>query len=198
MIAHMLGDRSSVPQGTLAFILATFIGPTLVSGDLSNNALPLYFSRPFSRVEYVVGKMSVLGWLLSLIMWIPGLILFLVQWSIGGSKWAGEYLWIVPAIILSSLIWICILSLLSMALSAWVKWKIAAGALMLGLMLEMITYLSFTSRYLMRLPSPSERMKSMVTSSNVVPPEACWYMSGLTTSMSFVNTMSPCSQRSDV
>ncbi len=35
---------------------------------------------------------------------------------------------------LSSLIWIAILSLLAMALSAWVKWRIVAGALLLGVM----------------------------------------------------------------
>lgn len=36
--------------------------------------------------------------------------------------------------VLSSLIWIAMLSLLAMALSAWVKWRIVAGALLLGVM----------------------------------------------------------------
>ena len=36
--------------------------------------------------------------------------------------------------VLSSLLWIIVLSLLAMALSAWVKWRIVAGALLLGVM----------------------------------------------------------------
>jgi ABC-2 type transport system permease protein len=36
--------------------------------------------------------------------------------------------------VLSSLIWIAVLSLLAMALSAWVKWRIVAGALLLAVM----------------------------------------------------------------
>jgi ABC-2 type transport system permease protein len=34
--------------------------------------------------------------------------------------------------VLSSFLWIAILSLLAMALSAWVKWRIVAGALLLA------------------------------------------------------------------
>ena len=51
-------------QGGMAYLLTAFVGPSLVSPDLTNNALPLYFCRPFSRTEYVVGKMSVLMFLL--------------------------------------------------------------------------------------------------------------------------------------
>jgi ABC-2 type transport system permease protein len=40
--------------------------------------------------------------------------------------------WIAGAIVTGSFIWIMVLSLLAMALSAWVKWRIAAGALLLG------------------------------------------------------------------
>jgi ABC-2 type transport system permease protein len=47
-------------QGIMASLLTTLVGPSLVSPDLANNALPLYFCRPFSRAEYVAGKMSVL------------------------------------------------------------------------------------------------------------------------------------------
>jgi ABC-2 type transport system permease protein len=38
------------------------------------------------------------------------------------------------SLVLSSLLWIAILSLLAMALSAWVKWRIVAGALLLAVM----------------------------------------------------------------
>jgi ABC-2 type transport system permease protein len=121
-------------QGVLAFIMTAFAGPGLISPDLANGALPLYFCRPFSRAEYVLGKASVLAILLSEIMWIPGLILFGVQASLAGSSWTQANLWIAGSLVVSSLVWIAILSLVAMALSAWVKWRIVAGALLLAVM----------------------------------------------------------------
>lgn len=119
-------------QGTLSYLLTALVGPTLVSPDLVNNALPLYFSRPFSREEYVIGKMSVLMWLLSLITWIPGLILFAIQSSLAGWDWTRQNLWIAWALFAGPILWNLILSLIAVAMSAWVKWKIAAGALILS------------------------------------------------------------------
>ena len=121
-------------QGVFAFLLTAFVGPGLISPDLANGALPLYFCRPFSRAEYVLGKSSVLAILLSQITWVPGVVLFSVQASLAGVSWTWAHLWIVGSLVISSLLWIAILSLLSMALSAWVKWKIVAGALLLGVM----------------------------------------------------------------
>lgn len=121
-------------QGVLAFLLTAFTGPGLISPDLANGALPLYFCRPFSRAEYVLGKSSVLAILLSQITWVPGLILFIEQASLSGAAWAWDHLWIAGSLIVSSLVWIAILSLLAMALSAWVKWRIVAGALLLAVL----------------------------------------------------------------
>jgi len=121
-------------QGVLAFLLTAFVGPGLISPDLANGALPLYFCRPFSRAEYVLGKSSVLAITLSQITWIPGVILFAIQSSFAGASWTWDNLWIAGSLVLSSLLWIAVLSLLSMALSAWVKWRIVAGALLLAVM----------------------------------------------------------------
>lgn len=121
-------------QGVLGFMLTAFTGPGLISPDLANGALPLYFCRPFSRAEYVLGKASVLAILLSEITWVPGLVLFAVQASLAGSSWTWSHLWIVSSLVLSSFLWIAILSLLAMALSAWVKWRIVAGALLLAVL----------------------------------------------------------------
>lgn len=121
-------------QGVFAFLLTAFAGPGLISPDLANGALPLYFCRPFSRAEYVLGKSSVLAILLSQITWVPGLILFIMQASLAGAGWTWNHLWIAGSLVLSSFLWIAILSLLAMALSAWVKWRIVAGALLLAVM----------------------------------------------------------------
>ncbi|HXJ85894.1 MAG TPA: hypothetical protein VMS18_03700 [Candidatus Binatia bacterium] len=133
-IDNMFFFRFMSVQGVLAFLMTTFAGPGLISPDLANGALPLYFCRPFSRAEYVLGKSAVLGILLSQITWIPGVVLFAIQASFAGASWSWENLWIIGSLILGSLIWIAILSLLAMALSAWVKWRVVAGALLLAVM----------------------------------------------------------------
>jgi ABC-2 type transport system permease protein len=119
-------------QGALSFILTAFIGPGLISRDLSNGALTLYLSRPLSRSEYVIGKMAALAITLSWITWVPGLVLFFVQSGVAGGSWMRDNFWIATGLTIGSLIWIFVLSLLALALSAWVKWRIAAGALLLA------------------------------------------------------------------
>jgi ABC-2 type transport system permease protein len=126
--------RFVIVQGVLAFLMTAFAGPGLISPDLANGALPLYFCRPFSRFEYVLGKSSVLGILLSAITWMPGIVLFLIQAILAGPRWTWDNLWIAASLIISSIIWIAVLSLLAMALSAWVKWRIVAGALLLAML----------------------------------------------------------------
>ena len=120
-------------QGALAYILTALIGPNLIAPDLANNALPTYFSRPFSRTEYVVGKISVLFILLSIITWVPGILLFAIQVSQAGWDWGSANWLILRAIFLGHVSWILLLSLISVAMSAWVKWKFVAGALILGI-----------------------------------------------------------------
>jgi ABC-2 type transport system permease protein len=119
-------------QSMLAFFLAAFIGPGQVSPDLTNNALSLYLARPFSRLEYVLGKASILLILLSLMTWVPGLMLFGLQGSLEGWDWMTANSRIAGGMFLGAWVWILVLTMLALALSAWVKWKPAAGALMFG------------------------------------------------------------------
>jgi ABC-2 type transport system permease protein len=119
-------------QSMLALFLASFIGPGQISPDLANNALSLYLARPFSRVEYVASKMAVLLILLSLMTWVPGLLLFGLEASLEGGSWMAEHWRIAAGLFFGSWAWILLLALLALALSAWVKWKPAAGGLMFG------------------------------------------------------------------
>jgi ABC-2 type transport system permease protein len=115
-----------------AFLLSTLIGPGLISPDLTNNALPLYLSRPLTRRDYVIGKMSVLVILLSAITWAPLTLLYLFQSGMEGIGWFVGNLRILTAIWVGSSLLILVISLLALALSAWVKWRPVAGALLMG------------------------------------------------------------------
>lgn len=119
-------------QSMLALFMAAFVGPGQVSPDLANNALALYLARPFSRVEYVLGKMWILMVLMSLMTWVPGLLLFLLQGYLEGWSWMGDNGALARGLFFGSWVWIVVLAMLALALSAWVKWKPAAGALMFG------------------------------------------------------------------
>jgi ABC-2 type transport system permease protein len=119
-----------VVQAFFCFLLTAWVGPGLISIDFANDALPLFLSRPFTRASYLLGKFTVIASLLSTITWIPAMLLFLMQSSMGGWAWFSKNYWIAGAIMLGSVIWITVLTILVLAVSAWVRWKIAATALM--------------------------------------------------------------------
>lgn len=120
-------------QGAFSLILTVLVAPPLISRDLSNNALPLYLCRPLSRVEYVLGKMTVVVFLLSLVTWVPGLLIFFFQASLSGFAWLSANMWMVGAIFFGCMAWIVLLSLIALAISALVKWRVVASGAMLGL-----------------------------------------------------------------
>ncbi|MCG8462066.1 MAG: hypothetical protein MI919_37760 [Holophagales bacterium] len=122
-------------QGITSFSLALFVGPGLVSRDLANNGLGLYLSRPFSRSEYVLGKLSVLAILLSATTWVPGLLLIGLEANFAGLGWLFESTRLVGAVFLGSWLWILFLGFLALSVSAWVKWRPIAAFSMLLLFL---------------------------------------------------------------
>jgi ABC-2 type transport system permease protein len=115
-----------IVQTQAAFLLNCWVGPILIAGDLTNGALPLFLSRPFTRADYVLGKLAVMGLLLSGVTWVPSLLLFTLQAGLAKGDWIWSHMWMVVPIVLCSAIWILMLSLISLAVSAWVKLRIVA------------------------------------------------------------------------
>ena len=120
-------------QGIFSFLFTAYAAPGLVAPDLANNALPLYLCRPISKAEYVIGKMAVLFIPLSLITWVPGVLLWSIQAGLEGNNWGIDNIRLAWGTFLGASLWILLLSLLGLALSAWVKWKVAASALLFGI-----------------------------------------------------------------
>ncbi len=119
----------------IGFVMVLLAGPALISMDLANGALPLYLSRPLARKEYVLGKLSVLAVGLSLVTWVYGLLLWGIQALLAGGGWALDNLRIAGAIFAASWIWIVVLSFMTLALSALIKWPLAVRGVMLVLLL---------------------------------------------------------------
>jgi ABC-2 type transport system permease protein len=122
-------------QGGFAFFLVLFVGLRLISRDLANNGLALYLSRPFSRAEYVASKVAILLGLTSLVTWVPGLLLVLLQVSLEGLGWLAENPSIPGGVLVGALAWIVVISLLALAVSAWVRWRPLAGFFLLAIYL---------------------------------------------------------------
>jgi ABC-2 type transport system permease protein len=119
-------------QTVFAIALAAMTGPGLIAPDLANNALPLYFSRPMSRWEYVLARLIVLAGMLSVVTWVPGLAIFFMQVGLAGSVWFTKFWYLGVAVFVGFLMLVLLTSLVALASSAWVKWRVVAGALVLG------------------------------------------------------------------
>ena len=119
----------------LGGLMTLLVGPGLVSPDLANGGLPLFLVRPLSRTAYALGKSATLAILLSLITWIPGLWLFLLQSGLEGWSWFAGHARIAAAIVLGSGIWILTVSLLALATSAVAKRKVVAQTFLLGIVI---------------------------------------------------------------
>ena len=116
-------------QSTMAVVLAALAGPGLIAPDLTNNALPLYFSRPQSRLDYVLARLVTLLGILSLVTVVPGVFLIVMQAGMKGFDWATTNWNIALGVPLGMFVWVLLTSLVALASSAWVKWRVVAGGL---------------------------------------------------------------------
>jgi ABC-2 type transport system permease protein len=119
-------------QAGFAVFLAALTGPGLVAPDLTDNALPLYFARPLTRWSYALARLTVIIGMLSIVTWIPGLLLFLLQVSMAGGSWLVTNWTLGTGVVIGFLLWLLFLSLVAMASSAYVKWRVVAGAVSLA------------------------------------------------------------------
>jgi len=119
-------------QSVAAYGIALVAGPGLITADLDNNALPLYLARPISRLDYILGKMLLLAFMLSLITWIPGLMLFFMHGYFTGGTWLLEHLRLGLAIFLGFAVLIIMLTLIVATLSIWLRSKAGVGVAFLA------------------------------------------------------------------
>ncbi len=57
-------------------MICVFGGSGLISNDLKNNALQLYFSKSLTRRDYLVGKFAIIMVLMGFVTLVPGILLF--------------------------------------------------------------------------------------------------------------------------
>ena len=90
------------PQGTLMVLLVGMIAPSLISQDFRTRAYLLYFSRPITPAEYVLGKAAVLWFYLAAVTTLPALALYVLGVSLSPDLNVILYTWDLPLRILAA------------------------------------------------------------------------------------------------
>lgn len=96
MITHIVELLKSDAQFFSAFytngflifmlmMLCLVVFVDLICGDLKSNSFPLYFSRPLDRMDYILGKFSIILFYLLLFTLVPGLLLMIFKFIFTGS-----------------------------------------------------------------------------------------------------------------
>lgn len=76
--AQLLWTFFRYPQGLVLVLVVGLVAPPLISQDVRTRAFMLYFSRPITRLEYLVGKVLVVWGYILMITTLPALSLYLV------------------------------------------------------------------------------------------------------------------------
>ena len=119
--------------GALLPIFVAAQAPELVVNDMRHHVLPLYFSRPISRIDYVVAKLSALGIGLLSLTFGPLLLLFVGRVLADDDVLAalGEELGALPAIVGSGLMHAVVLASIGLAICSLAgRRAYAAGAVL--------------------------------------------------------------------
>jgi ABC-2 type transport system permease protein len=109
-------------QGPFIFFITIYVGAGLIANDRRANALQIYLSKPLLRMEYIGGKLAVLVFYLLLVTLVPALLLVAMQIMFSGSlSFVTTNAYILPAIVLTSLVRVMVAALTMLALSSLSK-----------------------------------------------------------------------------
>ncbi|HEY7476408.1 MAG TPA: hypothetical protein VH679_15415 [Vicinamibacterales bacterium] len=109
-------------QGPFVFFITIYVGAGLIANDRRANALQIYLSKPLLRMEYIGGKLAVLVIYLLLVTLVPALLLIGMQIMFSGSlSFVTSNAYVLPAIVLTSLVRVLVVSFTMLALSSLSK-----------------------------------------------------------------------------
>jgi len=106
-------------QAMMLIPVVGMIAPPLISQDMRSRAFLLYFSRPISRVQYVLGKAATVVLYLLLISFLPGILLYLTGVLLSPDISIVLHTWDIPLrIVVVSLVMIIPTTALALMLSS--------------------------------------------------------------------------------
>jgi len=109
-------------QSIWVFFVTIFAGSGLIANDRRANALQIYLSKPLLRSEYIGGKFAVLATFLMFVTLLPALLLLVMQVMFAGNlDFLRANMYVVPSVILASLMRVLISAATMLALSSLSK-----------------------------------------------------------------------------
>jgi ABC-2 type transport system permease protein len=100
-------------------LVLVFAAAGLIADDLKHNSLQLYFSRPLRKMDYLVGKMSVIAFFVLVLTAFPYLLLVVFKLIFAGSfKFLAQYPWLPLSILGYALVLTVFLAFYILLLSA--------------------------------------------------------------------------------
>jgi ABC-2 type transport system permease protein len=109
-------------QQTFVFFVTVYVGAGLIANDRRANALQIYLSKPLTRAEYILGKLVILMTFLTLVTWLPAIVLLIVQIAFAGNfTFFRNNVFLFPAITLFAFIEVVLASATMLALSSLSK-----------------------------------------------------------------------------
>ena len=121
-------------QDFFVFVITVYVGAGLIANDRRANALQIYLSKPLMRTEYIFGKLAVLGAFLSMVTFVPAMLLLLLKVMFDGSfSFLTKNLYLVPAITVAAIVQVLLASITMLALSSLSKSARYVGILYVGI-----------------------------------------------------------------
>lgn len=100
-------------------IVIGLVAPSLISHDVRSRAFLLYFSRPLSRLQYIIGKFSTVGFFLLITCTLPQLVLYAFAVLLSPDISVLAYTWDLPLrVIAASAMMLIPTTLLALMLSS--------------------------------------------------------------------------------
>jgi ABC-2 type transport system permease protein len=98
--ARLLLAFMRAPQAVLLAVVVGLVAPRLIAGDFRARAWLVYFTRPVSRTDYILGKVGVLAAIVSLVTFLPALALWAIGVLVSPSIQVAVATWDLPVRIL--------------------------------------------------------------------------------------------------
>jgi len=115
-------------------LIVVIAGPNLISRDIRFNALPLYFSRPLTRLDYFLGKLGVIAALVAAVAVAPAVAAYLLGVCFSLDLGVIRDTWrLLPASILYGLVIVVSAGTLMLALSSLSRRSLYVGIAWVGL-----------------------------------------------------------------
>ena len=109
-------------QSFFIFLVTIYVGSGLIANDRRANALQIYLSKPLTRVEYITGKLVTLLAFLTVVTWVPAILLLIIQMMFSGSTtFIRANLFLFPAITVFSAAQVLLSAFAMLALSSLTK-----------------------------------------------------------------------------